>query len=325
MNETEIKGLVLEIQRMSTEDGPGLRTTVFLKGCTLKCSWCHNPESISSSPEIHWIQSSCINCRICLETCRDGALSKINEEICINRTLCSTCGDCISECPPNALEMLGQIWGVKELAAELIKDQSYFEESGGGVTISGGEALMQAEFTEALLKELKTRGIHTALDTCGMFNTNRLLEILKLTDLVLFDLKEMDLSKHKEYTGADYKKILENFKLIADFRINISDSAELWLRTPIIPGATARVDNIKLISEFLLNGYEDAISKWELCAFNNLCKDKYTRLDMTWLFADSPLMKTDEMDELVKAAVSTGIKKDKIIWTGMTQKKEMTI
>ena len=152
------KGNILEIIRMSTEDGPGIRTTVFFKGCSLSCRWCHNPESISPKPQIQWIQTSCIGCGICVETCPEKALAQTPQGIAINRALCTGCGLCTEECPTTAMELLGKKWTVHDLACELVKDRVYFEQSGGGVTLSGGEAALQHDFCLALLKELRGRG-----------------------------------------------------------------------------------------------------------------------------------------------------------------------
>jgi pyruvate formate lyase activating enzyme len=196
----ETTGVVLEIQRMSTEDGPGLRTTVFLKGCSLRCEWCHNPESIAFTREIQWIGARCIGCGICRETCPSGALSLGGAEIRIARQLCRGCGECARQCPTGALESLGATRKAGELAAELEKDAAYFRAGGGGVTLSGGEAAMQPAFSGALLSILRTRGIHTALDTSGHCPEENLRGILPYVDLVLFDIKLIDPEEHRRLT-----------------------------------------------------------------------------------------------------------------------------
>jgi len=176
---------------MSTEDGPGLRTTVFFKGCSLNCLWCHNPESISPKPQIQWLGTSCIGCGICVKTCPELALEKTEKGIIINRSLCNGCGLCTEECPTIAMELLGKKWNVHDLACELIKDRAYFEPSGGGVTLSGGEAALQNDFCLSLLKELKERGIQTALDTCGQVSQSWLTSLLPYVDILLYDIKRL--------------------------------------------------------------------------------------------------------------------------------------
>jgi len=194
---SKTKGTILEIIRMSTEDGPGLRTTVFFKGCPLHCQWCHNPESISVKPQIQWMQTICIGCGTCVNTCPVKALKQTEKGIVINRSLCNGCGLCTEECPATAMELLGKKWNVQDLACELVKDHAYFEQSGGGVTLSGGEASLQNDFCLALLKELRSRGIQTALDTCGQVSQVVLAELLPYVDILLYDLKEIDSENHK--------------------------------------------------------------------------------------------------------------------------------
>jgi len=215
----KLEGIVLDIQRMSTEDGPGIRTTVFMKGCTLGCAWCHNPESINPRPQLQWIGSRCIGCHACLTVCPRDALSDGGKGIVIDREACDGCGICAAECPSTALEMLGERWSVERLVEELLKDRVYFEKSGGGITVGGGESTYQADFVSRLLHELKSAGVHTAIDTCGHTSKKALDLILPSTHLVLYDLKEIDSERHREYTGAGNEKILENLLHIRDFMI----------------------------------------------------------------------------------------------------------
>ncbi len=197
---------------MSTEDGPGIRTTVFMKGCPMRCLWCHNPESISPKPQLQWIGIRCIGCRTCVDTCTEGALELSETGMVIDRILCDGCGTCAEECPSTALEILGKDWELQPLADELVKDSTYFSQSNGGVTVSGGEATLQWRFISGLLQELKVRGCHTAVDTCGIVKAEALDLILPYTDLVLFDLKEMDPERHQEYTGAPLDIVLDTFR-----------------------------------------------------------------------------------------------------------------
>ena len=207
LNSENNSATILEIQRMSTEDGPGLRTTIFFKGCSLHCSWCHNPESISPRAQVHWIENRCIGCKICLEVCPRAALSFTEAGNEIDRVLCNGCGLCADECPAGALELLGEQWELDDLVAELIKDKAYFDKSGGGVTLSGGEPTLQAPFAGRLLQQLKNLGIHTALDTCGLSPWPAMEALLPTVDLVLYDLKVMDSHLHRAYTGSGNEKI----------------------------------------------------------------------------------------------------------------------
>lgn len=288
----------LDIQRMSSEDGPGLRTTIFFKGCSLACAWCHNPESIQKKFQVHWLSARCIGCGTCLNACPNGALSQTEEGIQIDRRLCAGCYSCVSACPTLAMEGKGQDAEPAELCRELVKDRAYFGRD-GGVTLSGGEALLQEGAIE-LLRLLKAEGVQTAVDTCGMLFTEQLERALPYTDILLYDLKIMNDSDHERWTGRGNSMILRNLGVAA---LWAKGNGRLWIRTPIIPGATDSVENIRAIGERIsaIGGAE----RWELCAFNNLCTDKYKRLDIDWAFKNTPLVSKRHMQELLEAAKST--------------------
>lgn len=313
------EGLIAEIQRMSTEDGPGLRTTVFFKGCGMRCTWCHNPECISSKPQIHWIETRCIGCKTCQDVCPEAALGFSDDGVSINRKRCTVCGVCAEECPSTALEIIGERWQPRDLLDELLKDRAYFEKSDGGVTLSGGDPAIQATFSATLLKELKHHGIQTAIDTCGICSNGALALLLPNTDLVLYDIKEIDPDKHKAFTGNSISTVLENLRLICKHMDSHDGSGRLWIRTPIIPGATDREDNIRGIGEFISANINASVERWELCAFNNLCKDKYRRLGMQWAFKDSELMSKSEMENLAAVARNSGVNPDIVRWSGSTK------
>lgn len=317
---SEPTGLVLEIQRMSTEDGPGLRTTVFLKGCSLACRWCHNPESISAYPEVQWVGSRCIGCGTCIQVCTRSALSRTSRGIALDRQRCNGCGDCVEACPTTAMERLGTLWSASSLAAELAKDDAYFRRSGGGITISGGEPSLQTPFARAVMSDLRERSIHVAIDTCGHVGKRALLDLAEEADLLLYDLKLMDPDSHKRLTGHDNRRILHNLELLAHHPRRQSGELDLWIRTPIIPGDTDTPQNIRAIAAFLLT--LPGISRWELCAFNNLCSDKYARLDRPWPYANEALLRTEELDRLVEIAVGLGIPASTVLWTGTPRRTE---
>ncbi len=288
----------LDIQRMSSEDGPGLRTTIFFKGCSLACAWCHNPESIAKKLQVHWLGSRCIGCGTCQDICPNGALSRDETGIHIDRRLCTGCCKCVSSCPALALECKGIDAEPEALCRELVKDRAYFGRD-GGVTLSGGEALLQ-EGAVDLLRLLKAEGIQTAVDTCGMVFPEQLEAALPYTDILLYDLKIMNDAAHTRWTGRGNAMILRNLGTAA---LWAKGNGRLWIRTPVIPGATDSEENIRAIGERIsaIGGAE----RWELCAFNNLCGDKYKRLDIDWAFKNTPLLTRRHMEQLLAVARST--------------------
>lgn len=315
-----IKGTYLHLQRLSTEDGPGIRTTVFMKGCLLRCKWCHNPESLLTVPQIQRVETNCIHCGTCIEVCPKGSLGGVDgDSIWIDRKTCDNCGICVQACPAGALEMLGTSIDVDDLFAELIKDRNFYQTSEGGVTFSGGEPALQAEFCAAVMKKLQTGGVHTALDTCGMISWSNLEKILPYADLVLYDLKEIDPHRHKNFTGQSNEVILRNLLAMRDYFHRKSTETRVWIRTPLIPGATATTENLHGIGAYLAENLGDMVERWELCAFNNLCRDKYTRLGMDWDYASTPLLTEDELTQLENWAKESGFPSDRVIATGATQ------
>jgi len=322
--ENIIKARLLEIQRMSTEDGPGIRTTVFLKGCSLHCSWCHNPESISPKPQLQWLSSNCIGGQLCVAACPNNALSSVDNQIVIDRNICEACGICVEECPTGALEIMGQEVTIEEVVREVLKDKAYFEKSGGGITVSGGEPAMQADFVAAFLKKMKENGIHTALDTCGLVPDAAYEKILPYTDLLLYDIKEIDSTKHRKFTGSPNEKILDNLLIISEWMKINGTPKELWIRTPVIPNTTDTEENITGIGKFITenNLYPD---RWELCAFNNLCNDKYLRLGTRWVFEKYDLFEAEKLDYLTEIARNSGVGGERVLWTGSAKTKEKII
>lgn len=318
MNSREETGIVLELQRLSTEDGPGVRTTVFLKGCTLACAWCHNPESIDPRPQVQWMGNRCIGCRTCVATCPQHALELTGTGMQIDRSLCTGCSVCVTACPSGAMDLLGARWTAQGLLAEVVKDQAYFGLD-GGVTVSGGEPVLQGDFCRSFLAAAHAVGLHTAVDTCGMVATDRFLAVAREADLVLYDLKEADSLRHKMFTGQDNTIILANVVVLADMMRHEGRPRTLWIRTPLIPGATAADLNIRVLGAFIAENLADVVSRWDLCAFNNLARDKYARLGRDWLYAGTPLMSAEEVRHLVDVARSSGVNPDIVQWSGRTR------
>jgi pyruvate formate lyase activating enzyme len=302
-----MSGTILRIQRMSTEDGPGIRSTVFFKGCPLACVWCHNPESISPRLQIHWEKTRCIGCRSCVEACVRGALAATEAGIAIDRSKCDSCDACVQACPSTAMEIYGEACDLNDLVREVSKDEAYFRKSGGGVTLSGGEPTMQPLFAKALLSTFKQAGIHTALDTCGQCSWETLDALLPHTDLVLYDLKEVNPDKHKKFTGVSNARILENLILLRRFMKEHSLPGELWIRTPLIPDCTATPENLQGIGKFIKEHLGPSVSRWELCTFNNLCIHKYEGLGVEWDFRKAALLSRDEAERLACLARESGV------------------
>lgn len=301
---------ISDIQKMSTEDGPGIRTTVFFKGCNLKCIWCHNPENIPFYRQKYWLKDRCIGCFTCRDVCPNGAISFHEDGLVFDEKLCVFCLVCADSCPANAIEVKGQSISVQELIKELLKDKAYYEVSGGGVTLSGGEPVLHWEYIEPLVQELKRQGVHVALDTAGNYPYHILQKLLPYIDLVLYDIKAVDSEKHKEMTGLENTQILQNAK-----RLGAQSSVEVWIRTPIIPGYTDESKNIEAIGKFLKQNMPD-ITKWEMLSFNNLCAHKYRLLGKEWALKDAEFISRSKMEQLCKTARKY-VKS--AIWSGATK------
>jgi pyruvate formate lyase activating enzyme len=312
---------------MSTEDGPGLRSTAFLKGCPLSCAWCHNPESLDFRPQAQWVGLRCIaaaaadGCGACLRACPRGALSRARDgAILVDRLACEGCGACAEACPGAAMELLGARMSARELAAELLKDREWFKRSErGGITLSGGEASAQGPFSREVLRLCREAGVHTALDTCGAASWEGLSRIYPYVDLVLYDLKEADPVRHRAFTGLDNELVFRNLERTAALMRESPLPAALWIRTPIIPGATDREENLLELGALIASIAPPRLERWELCAFNNLCADKYRRLGKDWQYARAPLMDAAAMEALAAAARRGSGGRVEVSWTGPTR------
>lgn len=264
------QGMIFDIKKYAIHDGPGIRTTIFFKGCPLRCPWCQNPEGIKMEKEIIVWQDRCIKCEDCLKACDRGAISLNNRNLFIDAEKCDLCGECIKVCHPQTIEIVGREITVGEVMREIEKDLVFYDESRGGVTFSGGEPLMQPRFLEELLKECKGRYIHTTLDTSGYAKLELVLRISELVDLFLYDLKHMDSDKHRKHTGVPNEPILNNLKELS------RRGKKINVRIPVIPGVNEDNKNMEAISRFLSS--LPNIDKVCLLPHHNAWVDKFKRL-----------------------------------------------
>ena len=254
----ENKGIIFNIEHSSFVDGPGLRTTVFFKGCNLRCAWCHNPESQSFERELLVYREKCISCGKCMEKCKNGFEN------------CNLCGKCALYCPADARRIKGREYTSDEIMDEILSDAPFYKSSDGGVTFSGGECMLQIDFLCELLEKCKENDINTAVDTAGYVQYGRFEKILPYTDLFLYDIKCFDSEKHKKYTGVGNELILKNLKKL------LASGTRLWVRIPIIPGVNDTEDEMRDIKSFFdENGYPEKI---ELLPYHTMGEHKYSAL-----------------------------------------------
>ncbi len=267
-----------------------------MKGCPLRCAWCHNPEGLHPKPELMWHDVRCFGATECLKVCPKNALNLTPQGMIIDRERCNVCGLCSEACPGAALEVIGKVWFDQALMEEIIKDLVFYQTSEGGITFSGGEPMMQLEFLSAILPRCKKAGLHVALDTCGAMPWEHYQKILPWVDLVLLDLKIINPEHHKRATNSSNLPILENARFIAAL------GKPMWIRTPVIPGYTHEVENIRSIGNFIKNELPN-VERWDLLAYTNLGRPKYHRLDRPYLMENTPLLHRKEMEEIWLTAV----------------------
>ena len=271
--EQTVRGEIFNIQRFSTHDGPGIRTTVFLKGCPLRCFWCQNPESQSIRPVILYTAKLCVGCGRCINVCPNGALSRDGQYIATDRNLCKCCGRCVNACPREARTLAGRGTTVEELIKELRKDSRAYENSGGGVTISGGDPIFQHEFTLAVLKACHEELYDTAIETSGFASWEILEPIVSEADYIFLDMKCMDSKRHKEGTGVPNELILENAKRIVAMGKNVH------FRMPLIPGFNDDDESVLALREFVVNELKiPVVGNVELLKYNKMSEDKFSQL-----------------------------------------------
>lgn len=263
------KALIFDIQRFSIHDGPGIRTLIFLKGCPMRCLWCQNPEGINPLPEIGFYARFCIGCRECERVCPEGAIVFESGKR-ILRSKCTRCGICTDVCYAGALRLIGKLYTAEELLAEVRKDSAFYEASGGGITLSGGEPMLQASFLSDFLPLCKEAGFHTAIETSGYFPYEKLEMLLPSLDLILYDIKAVDPSLHRQLTGRDNALILTNLRHLIEI------GAPLIIRMPIIPTLTAMHENLKEVSHFLK---ENGIRELHLLPYHPLGESKLEAID----------------------------------------------
>lgn len=285
MKADSMTGMVMNIQRYSLEDGPGIRTTVFLKGCSLRCKWCCNPESIDPRPELAYNSGGCIGikeCGACIAACREAAVYTVGscEQVSLNWDLCTNCGSCVSVCPSGALHMFGQEMRVAEVLEEVERDGAFYSGSGGGISLSGGECLIQPGFTAALLAEAHRRRINTSIETAANVPWAFLEHVLPHVDTVFHDLKLMDPVRHRKWTGVENARILENFS-----RAYRTFPHKVFVaRSPIIPGVNDTEDHVRSVLSFILP--HKNVVRYELLPYHRLGEGKYGYLGKVYELRD---------------------------------------
>ena len=294
-------GNIFDIQRFSVHDGPGIRTTVFLKGCPLKCIWCHNPESQRVSTNLALYKNKCVGCGACINACQNGCHS-FNEagEHLIARESCVACGKCVEACPFGALELFGRRESVDAILEEVLRDKTFYKNSGGGMTVSGGEPLMQGEFLVELLKRAKEEGLHTCIETSGFASEKTIQEVAKYIDIFLFDIKATDDEKHKELTAVPFAPIKRNLYLLDSL------GAKIVLRCPLVPDLNtdaAHIDNIAELAVSLEN-----VLEVNVMAYHTLGNSKYDALGMDNQMKDAEAMSKADKEKYIKE-ISEAIKR----------------
>ncbi len=291
-------GMITDIQRFSLNDGPGIRTTVFLKGCNLHCAWCHNPETIRKKNELMVYPANCIGCGHCVPVCPSGARSIAAGVLQFDRSRCTACGACAAVCFPGALKMAGRSVSVEEVMGEILQDHAYYADSGGGVTLSGGELFCQAEFADALIDACRKEKIPVAVETNLNWQFESVRPILEKLDLIMFDVKIFDYVEHKRWTGVENAELLDNARRLDTL------NRPLIARTPLIPGATDSAENIRAIAGFLRNFRN--LRCYELLNFNPLGESKYRALEEKNPFVSARPLKPEALTRLREAAESVG-------------------
>ncbi len=304
ISDNEMKGgktlNVMEIERFSIHDGPGIRTTVFLKGCPLHCPWCANPESQSPAKQLMYFENKCVRCQACKNVCKTGALSfKPDGRPVFSREICNACGECARACPQSAISFSGEIMPVGDVLSEVLLDRDYYQETGGGLTVSGGEPFVQLEGLLALLGAAKAAGLHTVIETTGNVAPDRFMRAFAYTDLFLFDLKHTDADVLKDAAGADLETILGNLSRAA------RNDCGVILRTPVIPGFNCCNEVLDSIFAIAL---DNQIAEVHLLPYHVLGKNKYAQLGLRYPYPHTTALDKEELLPFKKHGEALGLK-----------------
>ena len=298
--------LITNVQKFSIHDGDGIRTSVFFKGCPLKCEWCHNPETQRFEKEMQCDKEKCVGCGTCAKVCPNGAISMENGKPEMKKDACTFCGKCVNFCPIGIREIIGREYSVKELIKELMKDQMFYEESGGGVTLSGGEVMaMDIDYILAIAKELKRQDVTLTIDTCGYVPYEKFQAILPYVHTFLYDVKVMDPKLHKKYIGVDNQLILDNLIRLA------ADGARIYIRIPTIKEVNGNEKNMKETIAFLKE-HDIHPAQVNLLPYHDTGSGKYSKLDMEYKGTDLHAPEKEEMESFVRLFVESGFQNTKI-------------
>lgn len=288
----EAEGVIFDIRRFSIHDGPGIRTTVFLKGCPLRCLWCHNPEGLNPHLEMMFWPRRCLGCGACLPACPQGAISRDGNVVSTDRGKCTLCGECVAVCYAEARQIVGRRMSVAQVMAEIARDLPFYDESGGGVTLSGGEPLAQPDFVRALLRACKERGIHTALDTCGFAAWKVLDSVREHVDLFLYDLKLLDDARHRRFTGVSNALILSNLRALSQ------RGHTVVIRVPLIPGINDDEENLRQTGAFA--AALPHLLRVDLLPYHSMSGDKYERLGITYSLPETHPPSAEQVAEIAQ-------------------------